>query len=313
MTADKNKDPGQAVKTNKAKRACYYRASRQERSPGLEPGFSFREILGRKKFCYDIINVSSAVLDEDALLTFDTDEEIMTPDMVKTAQDVNMAEVFLSVGGENGNFNYLDSPWKPANFFDTLKKLYRDWGVNGINFDICRIDETHCPYIIEGIQWFKRRCPGAAISLTTRAADVCPAMKIMDATWNILVPVINELKEIIDRLQIMAFDYKYLYSGLEGAPTDNPQGMLEYIFSSYVEEFDINEDCRYEGFPAARIFLGVPAAGDESPGFFTPPAEVNKAIEALDKKYPGGIGGILVCDLDEDARGNFTFSSGINL
>jgi chitinase len=112
---------------------------------------------------YNSINITYAVLDENALLNFNPYAMAMNIPMVKEVRTEKNVTVLLSIGGENGNFNFLDRDGKVNNFYNSLAEHYINWGFDGITFDIRQLSPANLPYIVKAIQWFHESYPKAIL------------------------------------------------------------------------------------------------------------------------------------------------------
>jgi chitinase len=270
---------------------------------------------------YKIINVATAVLDQHALVDFDNCNSNINIPMVKMVREEKKVKVLLSVGGPEGNFQYLNSSGSVDTFYNSLfSHIYQLWGFDGVTFDIQQLNQANRSYVIEGIKRFKeystRQNVGALISITARPTFVCPDAGGITGIWNQLVPVINELKKdnLLDLIQIMAYNYGSDYDPLKekGVPVGKPKEMLEYIFNSYVNPFEIqieSQTLQYDGFEPGKLMLGVLASADTGLKDFVPVALVNEAIQDLNQEHSPGIGGAMVYNINYDAQKSYEFSN----
>lgn len=347
-TENKNENSREDVSTDSGedlKFAGYFRAaSRQNSDPPDVP-------LEKVPSYYKVINVDPAILVKYALIEYDYNPLNINIPMVTAAQDLRNVKVLLSVGGKNGQFNLLNSNANVTNFYNALKDLYRMWGFDGVTFDIRQLDDTNRPFVIKAIRKFKKyfqeeeffqpeeeegeeERPGALppkdplISITALPTYVCPAAEGIYDIYNQLVPVINGLKGIIDLIQVMAYDYGSDYNEFitsppisHPPPVGDPKGMLEYIFSSYVETFEFSKPIEmddkkingYKGIDSDRVILGVLASGDTGMKNFVLADEVNEVIQTLRKKYVKGIGGVMISNINYDNKNEYKFSKEIDL
>ena len=272
---------------------------------------------------YNVINVASAVLTGAALLEFASAPLIINIPMVKEVRTEKNVTVLLSVGGENGNFNFLDGADKVTSFYNSLMSLYTSWEFDGFNFDIRQLTTNNMPDIIKAIQWFHEDNPEAILSLTAQATDVSPAVGGMHDKWNRLVPLINQLRGRIHWIQIMAYGYGSAFDeiknnrGTSTPPIGNPGAMLEYIFTSFVkpfkfsrpgEESEITGVTDYKGFDSKKLMLGVLPDSSLGPEYYVDPDTLKKVIKDLQDKYNAAAGGVTISSINEDARHMFDFS-----
>jgi len=291
---------------------------------------------------YTIINIDSAVLTSEALLNFKYSHSNLNIPMVKDSKLERNTKVLLSIGGENGNFNYLEGADKVTNFFNSLSEFYTDWGFNGFNFDIRQLNSENMPYIIRAIQWFREDHPEALLSLTAQATDVSADAGGMFGKWNRLVPLINQLRNSLDWIQIAAYGYGSAFeeiasnrppsptppaspppapadSAFDGPiPIDDPKGMLEYIFTSFVKPFifsnpgtesELMDVTGYYGFDGAKLLLGVLPIGFLGPEYYVDPETLKQVIADLKDKYNIAAGGVAVSSINDDARNIYDFST----
>lgn len=296
--------------------------------------------------CYNVINIASAVLKGEALLEFNFSPLNINIPLVKEIRTEKNVTVLLSVGGENGNFNYLDGADKVTNFYNSLTELYTDWGFDGFTFDIRQLSTYNLPYIVRAIQWFRENFPEAILSLTTQATDVSPDAGGMYGKWNRLVPIINQLRDSINWIQIMAYGYGTVFEEIKNnrgitttpappmppasppasppaaaidapIPIGNPQGMLEYIFTSFVkpfifsspgEETEINGVTGYYGFDSKKLMLGVLPVSFLGPEYYVDPDTLKQVIKDLQDKYSEAAGGVMISSINDDARNIYDYS-----
>ncbi|MCP5047905.1 MAG: hypothetical protein GY940_12085 [bacterium] len=292
---------------------------------------------------YNLVNVAAAVLTPDALLNFDYNSLNINKPMIKEVQSEKNMKVLLSVGGENGNFNFLDGSDKVTNFYNSLREYYTDWGFDGFNFDIRELNNNNVPYIIRAIQWFRESYPQATLSLTAQAADVSPDAGDMTGKWNQLVPVINQLGNSLDWIQIMAYGYGAAFQEIQtykdsapvvppasppastpdstpepGIPIGDPKAMLEYIFTSFVKPFifsnpgqesEITGVTGYYGFDSSKLSLGVLPISFLGPEYYVDPDTLKEVIGDLRDKKKESAGGVMISSINDDARNIYDFSN----
>jgi len=272
---------------------------------------------------YRIANVATAVLDQRALVDFDNCNRNINIPMIQKVREEKKVKVLLSVGGPNGNFQFLNSSGSVDTFYNSLfSHIYQPWGFDGVTFDVQQLDYTNRSYVTEAIRKFKEFASlhkvEALISITARPTFVCPDADGIIGIWNQLVPVINDLKKdnIIDLIQIMAYNYGSDYDPLKekGVPVGKPKKMLEYIFTSYANAFEIKIDSKtlkYDGFDPGKLMLGVLASADTGLKDFVPVNLVNEAIQELNQQHTAGIGGAMVFSINYDAQKDYEFSKGL--
>jgi chitinase len=274
---------------------------------------------------YKIVNVNTAILDQRALVDFDNCNSNINMPMVNNVQEKKKVKVLLSVGGPGGNFQNLKGSGSVDTFYNSLfSHVYLPWGFDGVTFDIQQLSQANRSYVTEGIRRFKafalRNNIDPFISITALPTFVCPDAHQMSGIWNQLVPVINELnnENLLDLIQVMAYNYGSEYDPLEskGVPVGKPKEMLEYIFKSYADPFEItlepeSKTLQYNGFDPGKLMLGVLASAETGLKNFVPVNLVNEAIQELNQTYPDGIGGAMVYNINYDARKSYEFSQGL--
>ncbi|MGD2085911.1 MAG: glycosyl hydrolase family 18 protein [Candidatus Aminicenantes bacterium] len=268
---------------------------------------------------YKTVNVANAVLDQRALVDFDSCNMNINIPMVQKVREQKKVKVLLSVGGPHGNFQFLNSSGSVDTFYNSLfSHIYQPWGFDGVTFDVQQLDQKNRPYVIEGIRKFKEFANlhkvETLISISARPTFVCPDVDGIIGIWNQLVPVINDLKKdnIIDFIQIMAYNYGSDYDPLKekGVPVGKPKEMLEYIFNSYANPFE-SGSLKYDGFDPDKLMLGVLASADTGLKDFVPVNLVNEALQELNQEHASGIGGAMVFNINYDAQKDYEFSKGL--
>jgi chitinase len=260
---------------------------------------------------YNMVLVAYAVLDETGSPRLETNDRNITPYLVKTFKKEARVKMWLTVGGDRGNFHFLASSEAVCNFYNSLQKLYLSWKFDGVNFDIRQPDPADCPFIIKAIQWFKQRNPGAGIMLTAGPTSICPDVNRLDSDWNAFVPLIDELGVIIDGLVVRAFDYREDYYRVAGVPWFYPLEMPEYIFNSAAEPFDLADGKRYNGLDARKIILGLPSSREACEDGYITSDEVKQVVDKLREKHSQGIGGIMIQNINDDAKDDYQFSNAL--
>ena len=275
---------------------------------------------------YNVISVASAVLVNHALLEFEYCSRIINRPMLREVHAEKKTTVLLSVGGKGGNINHLNQPAKVSNFYNSLAGLYQDWGFDGVHFELHQVEVDNLPYIIKTIRWFRESFPKAVISIGVEALDVSPAAPGINGKWNRLVPLLNELKDIINRVQIRTFGYGNTSGKLNRDRHLLPQGdasaRLAYIFRSFVEPFrfdSINTESEtggvtgYDGMAPGKVVLEVqplatPGQG-HYPADYISPLQLRQVIKELEGQYHTETGGIMISSIIEDAGNDYRYSS----
>ncbi len=256
----------------------------------------------------NIITTAYAVMDQYALLSFDPSAKQISPVEIKEFKEKTGTRFLLSVGGEHGNFRFLNSPGNLTNFFNSLRDLYDSWYVDGINLDIRQFTPENSNYIIEAVKWFKEECADAMITLTGDATNVCPDVKEVGYKigWNCLVPVIEEIEPLLGRVIIRAFDYTSKFRDYPELLKDTTsEAMLEKIFNNYKTPFKIGEN-NYPGVKQDKLILGVLSSPNAGISDYADPLDVRTAVTSLQKSK--SIGGCMIWNINDDAENGYEFT-----
>lgn len=283
---------------------------------------------------FKVINIQYATLDNYAVVRFDPCSTNINIPELREVQKQKKIKVMLTVGGPDGNFGFLNSSGNVTNFYNSLWTLYQSWGFDGITFDIQQLDKKNRQFVIDGIRKFKERCPESLISIAAQPTYVCPPYDNIGGVYNQLVPVIAYekqgsggapefiMKEQIDFIQVLAYNYGDAYDKLRSKATSPPTEippdatpeMLEFIFNSYVSPFTVTENTpgsepqtfNYPGYPADKIYLGVIAFQSSIYTDYVAPDDVKTALNALTQKA-----GATVFNINYDAQTNYSFTNAI--
>ncbi|MBK7212410.1 MAG: T9SS type A sorting domain-containing protein [Bacteroidales bacterium] len=214
-------------------------------------------------------------------------------------------KVLISIGGANATIDLSSTANKDA-FVSSMTNLINTYGFDGIDIDIehgssilinggtiaapGNIAQVHLTEAIKQIMANYRTNHSQKLFLTMapETAYVQGGQSAFGNIWGGYLPIIDALRDSIDILQVQLYNSGSMY-GIDG--NIYFQGTADFIVAmteAVIAGFSTNGGW-FEGLPANKVAVGLPACESAAGGGFTDSATVKSAIEYLrgDGPRPG--------------------------
>lgn len=292
---------------------------------------------------YTVLNISFPIINADGSLYLGNDGGVQnnpTPQQIAEAKATGK-KVLLSIGGANGTF-VLNNQTHEDNFVNSFIAIKDQYGLDGIDIDTekglhtnpnVQINETNpqysADYLVRAIKRLKARY-GSSFLLTmapetahTIGANM-PNNWLGQYNWGVYLPMINALRNEISWVQMQYYNTGSM-PGLNGQfyNSATQDGLVAWT-EALIEGFNIaSTGVRYQGLPANKIIIGLPASTTPSAAGsgYTNPVVVKAAVRCLRsgdcgsgykpaKTYPD-LRGIMAWSAYEDYLTGYAFSNSL--
>ncbi len=205
-------------------------------------------------------------------------------------------KVVISLGGANATIQ-LNSDQERDWFIGHVMYLFSVWGFNGLDLDLegssvsitggtiaTPVDSTIIRLIdaVREVMAQYRALTGEKLFLTMapETAYVQGGQSAFGGIWGAYLPIIDALRDSLDILQVQLYNSGSMY-GIDGAIYE--QGTADFIGSqteAVIQGFSTAGGF-FEGLPAEKVAVGLPACTYAAGGGYTDTATVRAAMEYL--------------------------------
>lgn len=249
---------------------------------------------------FDIIEIAFAtpVSNQDMTMQF-TPEKVTQSEFISKVQSLKNKDkkVVLSIGGANTSIDLTTSQNK-TNFINSLNSLLETYSFDGIDIDI----EHGNSILITGgsissptnvaqinlidaikqimINYRSKFSKKMYLTMAPETAYVQGGQSGFGSIWGGYLPIIHALSDSLDILQVQLYNSGSMY-GIDG--NIYTQGTADFIIAmteAAIKGFNTNGG-RFNGIPASKVTVGLPASSSAAGGGFTDSANVYSAINYL--------------------------------
>jgi len=277
---------------------------------------------------YDIIEVAFAMPISHTDMTMTFVPEVVSQNVfiskVQTLQSYGK-KVLISIGGANAYIDLSDTD-KKQSFVNSMTNIINTYGFDGIDIDIEHgnsilinnggtIANPTNPSMINLIDAIKsimsnfrsNHSNKMLLTMAPETAYVQGGQSGFGSIWGGYLPIIHLLRDSIDILQVQLYNSGTMY-GIDGNVYS--QGTADFIVAmteAAIRGFN-TQGGFFNGLPANKIAIGLPACPSAAGGGFTDTAIVRKAVRYLKDKgqKPGNY--TLIGNGYSDLRGLMTWS-----
>jgi chitinase len=261
----------------------------------------------------NLVMVAFALVDAQGMPSFELNGN-MTPDQFKQAvKQLQTAstpkKVILSVGGQGAYWQgALDHP---QTFTQGIATIINTYHFDGVDLDIegsSLATSDQAQQLIQLIaslrQQFKQTTDrNLLITVTPECTTVVNTVPTIGGGWNTMVPVINQAINNIDFIQVQAYNNNP-YGDTAGSAT-----FFENIYKNWIAPFPTTNPVKYNGMPASKLLLGVPASSTAAnQAYYPSPAVLTQVLQDLTQEY-SDFGGIMTWDSHWDALNSYAVSN----
>lgn len=205
-------------------------------------------------------------------------------------------QVLISIGGANGAI-HLDNTSERDAFVASMMNILSTYGFDGMDIDlegasllvssgtITNPGDAAVLHLIDAVQDIMqqyRANTGRKMLLTAapETAFVQGGQSAYGGIWGAYLPVLHALRDSMDLLHVQLYNSGSMY-GLDGGIYT--QGTADFIVSqteAVIRGFTTGGGL-FEGFPASKIAVGLPACNLAAGGGYTQPGDVEAAMRYL--------------------------------
>lgn len=205
-------------------------------------------------------------------------------------------KVLISMGG-GGTIVKLDNTLERDSFVSSMMRIIEDYGFDGIDVDfegsslslnggsIAAPIEPPILLLIEAIREIMERHRlrhGKKLLLTMapETAHVQGGQSQYSGVWGVYLPIIHALRDSIDILQVQLYNSGSMYGIDRGIYYQGTADFIVAMAEAVIQGFNTTGG-RFEGLPANKVAIGLPACTSAAGGGYTSPSVVQSAIKYL--------------------------------
>ena len=249
---------------------------------------------------YNVIEVAFAepVSPSDMTMVFTPDvvtQQILTS-KIQTLQSQGK-KVLLSIGGANASIDLTTTTNKNA-FISSMNSIINTYGFDGIDIDIehgnsilvtsgtistpTNVAQANLIDAIKQIMAAYHSSHGKKLLLTLapETAYVQGGQSAFGSIWGGYLPIIDALRDSLDVLQVQLYNSGSMY-GIDG--NIYSQGTADFIVAmteAVIHGFSTGGGY-FNGLPASKVTVGLPACSGAAGGGFVDSATVKSAVQYL--------------------------------
>jgi chitinase len=275
---------------------------------------------------YNVIEISFAVpvSPQDMTMTFTPDNGTV-PAFIAQVQTLQAAgkKVLLSIGGANAFIDLTTTINRDA-FITSMTNLLVTYGFDGMDIDIehgnaititggtiaspTNVSQQNLIYAIQQIMQNYRTTFGKKMLLTMapETAYVTGGMSAYGGIWGGYLPIINALRDSIDLLHMQLYNSGSMYGIDGGIYTQGNADFIVAMTEAVIQGFQTGGGF-FQGLPAYKVAVGLPACGNAAGGGFVNDVTVKSAIDYIRGNGPKP-GVYTLINTYPDLRGMMTWS-----
>jgi chitinase len=205
-------------------------------------------------------------------------------------------KVIISVGGATAPV-YLDDEFERDIFVSSMGNILNTYGFDGIDIDlegsstIITGGTIEAPAnaglinLIEAVRqimanYYNDHGARLLLTMAPETAFVQGGMSAFGGIWGGYLPVIHALRDSIEILHVQLYNSGSMYGIDGGIYTQGTADFIVAMTEAVIQGFATGGGF-FEGLPASKIAVGLPACGSAAGGGFTQPAVVQSAINYL--------------------------------
>lgn len=205
-------------------------------------------------------------------------------------------KILISMGGASSPVS-LDNATEKITFINSMLSIINTYGFDGIDIDfegssvtvsggtIANPTDTKIINLIDAVKQIMQSYHAShnkklVLTMAPEAAFVQGGMSAYGGIWGAYLPVINALRDSIDVLQVQLYNSGSMY-GIDG--NIYTQGTADFIIAmseAVIHGFN-TAGGMFNGLPASKVAVGLPACSSAAGGGYTDTAIVKDAIDYL--------------------------------
>lgn len=249
---------------------------------------------------YSIIMVAFAVPLSPTDMTMVFTPDFVSPSVlisnIQTLQNQGK-KVLLSIGGATSSIDLTTTANKDA-FIHSITALINTYGFDGIDIDIehgnsilisggsitapGNIAQVHLIDAIKQIMadYNSAHSQKLLLTMTPETAYVQGGQSAFGGIWGGYLPIIDALRDSIDVLQVQLYNSGSMYGIDQNIYTQGTADFIIAMTEAVIQGFSTSGGV-FDGLPASKIAVGLPACTSAAGGGFTDPNVVKTAIDYL--------------------------------
>jgi chitinase len=253
---------------------------------------------------YNVINVAFAVprSGTDYQMEFAPSRGTPTEFVAQIQNEQNRGrKILISMGGGNDPVR-LHSVAERDTFINTMTAIIDAYGFDGIDIDfeggslsingggISNPADPPTVYLIEAVRqimknYFDKDGKKLILTMAPETAFVQGGMSAFSGIWGAYLPVIDALRDSLSLVHVQLYNSGSMF-GIDGKIWI--QGTADFLVAmteAVIQGFSTGGG-RFNGLPASKVAVGLPASASAAGGGFTDTATVKRAIDYLRGKGP---------------------------
>lgn len=232
--------------------------------------------------------------------------------------------IVLSLGGAEGTIT-LNTDTDETNFINSLTKIIQEWGFDGLDIDL-----ESGSNLLHGTQ-IQARLPRALkeieaniggnmyLTMAPEHPYVQGGMIAYSGIWGAYIPVINQLRDMLNLLHVQLYNNGGLANPYMPGPA--PEGSVDMMVASarmLVEGFKLADGTMFQPLRDDQVAIGLPSGPSSANSGQAPIQNIVNALDCLTlgttcgtiaptKLYPN-FGGVMTWSINWDKHDGFNFS-----
>jgi chitinase len=267
---------------------------------------------------FNVIAVAFPILLSDGTCIFQDGsapgEDVPTPAEVAQAKAAGR-KVLLSIGGAAAGID-LSSRTVATRFVTTAIAVIEQYKFDGIDIDIetglvagpswsqLSVSQQNLIFIINQIT--DHFGPSFMLTMAPETAYVTGGTVAYGGPWGAYLPVINAVRNKLSWLQMQYYNGNMYGKDGTGYQAGTVEGMVKQTEALIDGFFVAHGSVFFQGLPASKVVIGLPAAPGAGGGYMAPSA-VQSGFSTLRAEYPN-LRGLMTWSVNWDASKGYEFA-----
>ncbi len=270
---------------------------------------------------YNVLNIAFPILAGDGTCILEdgsvSGEDPPEPEEIAQAQAAGK-KILISIGGAAASLNLNSTPVVDQ-FIKTCIEVIEFYGLNGIDIDIesgLVAGNGAYPALSTSQSNLIRICleitnhfgPEFMLTMAPETAYVTGGTVAYGGPWGAYLPIIDACRDKISWIQMQYYNGSMYGKDGSSYAAGSVEGMVKQTEAMIDGFFVARGDTFFEGLPASKIVIGLPATPGAAGSGYMSPASVHKGLDDIIATYPN-LRGLMTWSANWDASNNYEFAN----